>query len=275
MQMKCLMENTALSESYHKEHGLSLYMETVSHRILFDVGASHHFMENAEKMEVDLSRVDTVVVSHGHYDHGGGLTAFLKQNRQAKVWIHRDAFYPYHARKESGAITYVGLEPETVHNSALIQGGDHQVIDEELTLFAGVTGRRFFPESNRDLWMTREGKMVPDSFSHEQNLLITEQNRRVLIVGCAHNGILNILSHMESLGYEPPDVVVGGFHLYSLGRDESEPEETVRAIGETLKETGIQFYTCHCTGEKAYRELRDIMGEKMGRLQVGSHLPSV
>ena len=92
--MKCtvLVENTSLNEHYRCEHGLSLFIETAGQRILFDTGQSDLFAENAEKLGVDLSQVDFAVISHGHYDHGGGIQKFLDINHSAPVYIHEDAF---------------------------------------------------------------------------------------------------------------------------------------------------------------------------------------
>jgi len=87
MKIHVLMENSASSDDFAAEHGLSLLVETAGRHILFDTGASAAFADNAEKMGVDLSRVELAVLSHGHYDHGGGLTRFLEVNTQASVWV--------------------------------------------------------------------------------------------------------------------------------------------------------------------------------------------
>ena len=95
MIVKVLSENTSSSEKLGSEHGLSLYIETETHKILFDTGASGLFAENAEKMGVDLTRIDLAVISHGHYDHGGGLKTFLGINNRAKIYLHQMALEPH------------------------------------------------------------------------------------------------------------------------------------------------------------------------------------
>ena len=97
MILKVLTENTAVSDEFLYEHGLSFYIETEKHRILFDMGQSDAFIKNAETMGVDLSLVDIAVLSHGHYDHGGGLDAFLDENSCGKVYINKNAFKDYYA----------------------------------------------------------------------------------------------------------------------------------------------------------------------------------
>ena len=89
MKLTAFSENTSVSESLEREHGLSVYIETADHHILFDTGAGCIFKSNAEKLGVDLSKVDLLVISHGHYDHGGGLRTFLEVNSHAKIFLHK------------------------------------------------------------------------------------------------------------------------------------------------------------------------------------------
>lgn len=94
MRITCLIENTASDEKFIAEHGLSLYVETDKAKILFDMGQSDAFVSNADKLGINLSDVDLAILSHGHYDHGGGLRKFLDINKNAPVYINRYAFEP-------------------------------------------------------------------------------------------------------------------------------------------------------------------------------------
>lgn len=96
MQITVLAENTATDERFGKEHGLSLYIQTSCQNILFDMGQTELFLENARKLNIDLGEVDVAVLSHGHYDHGGGLSAFMEINGKAKVYVSRYAFEPHY-----------------------------------------------------------------------------------------------------------------------------------------------------------------------------------
>ena len=129
MIIRVLMENTAQSPDLIAEHGLSLYIETGEHRILFDMGQSGIFMRNAERRGIDLTKVEFAVISHGHYDHGGALEKFFSVNSTAKVYIQRGAFLP-HFRVMNGEWKYNGIDRAFAdHPQVVLLDGD-AVIDE-------------------------------------------------------------------------------------------------------------------------------------------------
>ena len=133
MRVTCLIENTTDRPDMHAEHGMSLYLETASHRILFDTGQTGAFADNAETLGIDLSQVDTVILSHGHYDHGGGLKRFFSLNRTSPVYISPHAFEPHY----HGPDRYIGLDPELrAYDRFIPVDGDRQ-LDGELTILTG------------------------------------------------------------------------------------------------------------------------------------------
>jgi 7,8-dihydropterin-6-yl-methyl-4-(beta-D-ribofuranosyl)aminobenzene 5'-phosphate synthase len=272
MIIKVLSENTAHFEAIGSEHGLSLYIETEAHKLLFDTGASSLFAENAVKMGVDLTKVDLVVISHGHYDHGGGLKTFLELNSQAKIYLHQKAFDPYFANRLDGTKAYIGIDQALFPNERFLFCGDHLVIDAELELFSGVLARRLVPTCNGDLLMKSDDAYVRDDLTHEQNLIIHENGKTLLIAGCAHNGIINIIDRFIEEKGCPPDYVIGGFHLYSNGTKQNEAPRIVDEIGQILLDTGARYYTCHCTGSASYERLKAVMGEHIDYLAAGDQL---
>lgn len=272
MIIKTLVENTAISEEFNSEHGLSLYIETKKHKLLFDLGQSDLFIENAKKMGIDLSEIDLVIISHGHYDHGGGLKAFLTVNSKAKIYLNNKVFDKHYANKPNGEKTFIGLDRELLPNDRFIFVGDHLDIDEELELFSNVKAKKLYPTGNKDLFMEEDGSLALDDFVHEQNLIIRENGKTLLIAGCAHNGIVNIIDHYSMLKNGLPDYVIGGFHLYNRSRDKSEDPAIVSQIGEYLKDTGSKYYTGHCTGIAPYKKLKEIIGDRVEYLATGSEL---
>ncbi|SCZ80066.1 MBL fold metallo-hydrolase [Acidaminobacter hydrogenoformans] len=272
MILKCLIENTSISDQFMTEHGLSLYVETGNHKLLFDTGASEKFAANAVRLEVDLSAVDLMVLSHGHYDHGGGLKKFLSLNESADIYLHKEAFKAHYAARSDGGNAYIGIDQSLSASPQLIFCDQFKKINDALTVFSDVKGDLFKPSGNDALFMMEDGALKIDDFNHEQNLVIEEAGKRVLIAGCAHRGIVNIMNHMEAIGLGAPDVVIGGFHLYARSTDKTEPEETVKALGEELLKRKAVYYTCHCTGIKAYQTLKVVMGDRIHYLSAGQVL---
>lgn len=272
MKIKTLVENETTSQQYGTEHGLSLYIETAKHKLLFDTGASDMFLENARRMEVNIADVDLVVISHGHYDHGGGLKSFLRENSQAKVYLHRQALQKRYARRPSGLTFDIGISEELKSNSRLVMVGDYLRIDEELELFAAVKGREFYSTANRALLVKDGDQLVEDSWEHEQNLIIDEAGKLLLVAGCAHNGIVNIIRRMMEIKGRPADHVMGGFHLFNPTSKQSEDPELIGSIAAILLETGSQYYTGHCTGLEPFRQLKGLMQDKIQYLATGSEV---
>ena len=247
MKITALVENQSSGEMKPK-HGLALYIETAHHKLLFDVGPDGTLVENAAKAGVDLAAVDTVILSHGHFDHGGGLKDFLTVNHTAKVYAHRDAFAA-HYNKVAFVKINIGLSPKLMtHPQMVLLDGDTQ-IDNELSLFTvSNTGKCHSPAN--DVLLEQGGK---DSFRHEQNLLIGGE-KPVLIMGCGHTGVVNIL---EKAG-QAPAVCVGGYHLFNPVTKKTVPTQLLAQIAaELARYPDTAFYTCHCTGPAAYAYLQN------------------
>ena len=272
MIIKTLVENTSISKEFNTEHGLSLYIETKNRKLLFDLGASGLFIENAKKLGVDLSAVDIVIVSHGHYDHGGGLKAFLDVNSKAKIYLNQKAFDRHYAVRPNGEKAYIGLDEGLSSNNRFIFVADYLCIDEELELFSNIKGKQFISLGNRDLLKELGNSFVQDDFIHEQNLIVKEDGKMVLVAGCAHSGIVNIIDQINQMKRKPADVVIGGFHLYNPAAKKNEDPELISQIGAYLKNTDSIYYTCHCTGIEPYQNLKAIMGKKIQYLAGGSQL---
>ena len=272
MKVKILLENTSANPNLKSAHGLSIYIETAKHKILFDVGPNNYFIENALALGIDLSTVDTVVISHGHIDHGGGLKSFLKLNASAKIYVQKNIFTKHYSNRGPDKISDIGLNAELESNEQIIFVKDYLKIDEELELFADVKNKYFMPSDNKDLLQQQGQEILADDFQHEQNLIINSNNKTVVVAGCAHKGILNIMDKAMTIIKAEPDYVIGGFHLYSNSRQICEDSAKIQQIALALNNLTTQFYTCHCTGIKPFEMLRAVMDEKIKYISTGTEL---
>ncbi len=255
MNITALVENTTKLDC-PVEHGLSLYIETEKHKILFDTGQGSLFSENATRFGIDLAKVDLCILSHGHYDHGGGLKEFTDINKEAPIYMNKNAFgLHYH-----GSERYIGLnrdwiEDEEFQRRVIYTDGGYK-IDEELEIFAPGAKSKI-DMGSAGLCVKDGGIFAPEDFRHEHYLMIEEGGKRVLISGCSHRGIINIMEWFK------PDVLVGGFHFMKHELDDELVE-----YATALAKFDTMYYTCHCTGVDQYNFIKPHI-ERMSYLSEG------
>lgn len=276
MRIINLIENTEGVKGCATAHGLSFYIETSKHRMLLDLGPSEETLNNAELLGVDFENVNTVVLSHGHYDHSGGIIPFSKKNDKALIYMQRSAPGEYYAddgNKSTGHIyTYIGIDSEIqkLPQIRLIDGDF--VIDDGIEVFTIKYRAHEIPFTNKRLLIRDGDTYIRDEFKHEHFLVVSEGGRSVLLSGCAHTGILNIVeAYVDKYG-QAPDVVISGFHLM-VKRDYREAEiNDIKAMAWELEKYPTRFFTCHCTGEAAYALMKDIMGDQLQYVHSGEEV---
>ena len=271
MRIVNLVENTAGPSGCEAEHGLSFYIETERHKLLVDCGQSGMFLRNAERLGIDLSEVDTVVLSHGHYDHAGGIPVFAALNPQAKIYASAAAGGEFYST--TGGAHYIGIDKQILDLSGFIPVEGDLRIDEELFLFSGITGNKFPAKGNQNLKELVDGAFEQDCFAHEQCLVVTEGERHILLSDCAHHGILNILDRYRELFDRDPALVLSGFHMVQSDGYSEDDLRRIRATAEELLWTDTVYYTGHCTGAEACAVMKEIMGERLQLLYSGMTFP--
>jgi 7,8-dihydropterin-6-yl-methyl-4-(beta-D-ribofuranosyl)aminobenzene 5'-phosphate synthase len=273
MKIVVLFENLTLSKDYKHGHGLSLYIETAKHKVLFDTGANGVFAENAAKLGIELADVDIAVISHGHYDHGGGLETFLRINRRAKVYLGKGAFGKHTVKALGFFPTDIGLKRKLADHDRFIFVDGRMDIDSELTVFNRVHGQELIPRGNHRLLMANAmGKLAPDDFEHEISLLVHEGEKTSLLCGCAHKGILNILTRAKEITPGRLSTVAGGFHLMGMKEGKAGDHAFLDAFALSLSKADVdQFLTCHCTGEDKYLFFQKRL-DNLGILKTGTIL---
>lgn len=271
MKIINLIEDTRGAQGLCFEHGLSFYVETENHRLLLDTGASGDFVLNAEKLGVDLTRVDTLVLSHGHYDHTGGVMRFVEINPTAKIHLHKNAggeyFNDYNSQRK-----YIGIDKNILSLPQLVLTEGNIKIDDELFLFSDIDCVTPIPSGNAILKKELNGKLVQDDFAHEQYLAVTSDGKTALLSGCAHRGILNILSGYKKLFGAYPDYVVSGFHMMKKTPYDEADKALAQKTAKALKETGAKFFSGHCTGDEAMEILLDVLGESLAVMHSGDRI---
>ena len=251
MKVTVLIENTTPRSDLVAEHGLSLYIETAAHTILFDTGQTGAFADNAAKLGVDLQKVDFCVLSHGHYDHGGGLARFLEVNDHAPVYLGQDGFEPHFS---SGR--FIGLDAALEGNPRLIPVPDRLALADGIPLLSCNELARPFPFDVFGQSVRRNHADFPEDYRHEQYLLLEEGGKTFCFSGCSHKGVRNILHWLR------PDVFFGGFHFIKLdpaGRELSEAARHLAAFP-------TRYYTGHCTGQSQFGVLQQALGDRLADL---------
>jgi 7,8-dihydropterin-6-yl-methyl-4-(beta-D-ribofuranosyl)aminobenzene 5'-phosphate synthase len=257
MKIYILVEDNKKNNGFISEHGLSLYFEHGGKRILFDTGASDSFVYNATLLGIDLNKVDICVISHAHDDHIGGLEAFLGINNHAKVYLKSAVRGDYYA-KRIGGNERSGLDPAFFDKyEDRLHFFDGRVDLTDGVSAASIKKFRRLPLYTSLMLKKKDGEFIADNLEHELYVAINTKGGTVVLTGCAHHGVLNILmSANEEFG--PIAGVVGGFHLSGSGKRgfKKEPESEIYAIAKYLDNNKIKkVYTGHCTGQKPLEKL--------------------
>ena len=270
-----MIENTEGHVGCAYAHGLSFYVETKKHKLLVDLGPSEETLRNAEVLGIDLTKVDTVILSHGHYDHSGGILPFSKINDHAAIYMQEsatDAYFADDGRNAQERFRYIGIDREIAKLPQVQFLCGDAVIDEELELFTIKQRSHDLPFTNQRLLVQKEDGYQKDDFRHEHFLVIREEGKTVLTSGCAHNGILSIMDAFVEKYGKAPDLVVSGFHLMKKTDYRDEEIKEIEDIARELKNYQTKFVTCHCTGEVAYEVMKGILKDQLNYVHSGEEV---
>jgi len=275
MRIVNLIENTEGNPDCVSAHGLSFYVETKKHKLLLDLGPSEDTLRNAAALGIKLSAVDTMILSHGHYDHSGGIIPFTKINNKAAIYMQAaatDAYFADDGMDAPERYRYIGIDPDIEKLPQLRFISGDTVIDDELELFTIQKRSHELPFTNKRLLVRKGNEYIRDDFRHEHYLVIRQDGKSVLMSGCAHNGILSILdAYMEKYG-KAPDAVISGFHLMKKTSYREEEIREIEDIARELNRYPTKFFTCHCTGLDAFDIMKTIMGERLSYVHSGEEI---
>ena len=260
VKITTLSENTA-NIGFLGEWGLSMLVEAGGLKVLFDVGAGLSAVHNAQILGVDLSTVDCIVLSHGHYDHTGGLREVLRRTGPKRVIGHPDIWQHKYARRPGEKERYVGIP--FVREGLESLGASFTLSKEPVKLSDSVmtTGEisltTDYEDIDPDLYFKENGEERTDTFTDDLAVIVDTEFGLVVILGCAHRGIVNTLRHAQNLtGKERVYAAIGGTHLFRAS------EERLASTTAALSEMGVQrLGVSHCTGFAASAYLAREFGD--------------
>ncbi|HOK88135.1 MAG TPA: MBL fold metallo-hydrolase [Fervidobacterium sp.] len=263
MRVQVLIENVVYSRNLVAEHGLSLLVQRTgmndmqNDKLLIDTGQSGGFLRNAKSMGIEIRQIGKAVLSHGHYDHTGGVRALLEENKNVQVYARKGILDKKYAIRRNGEVEEIGFDSGVYDvykdNFILIEGdteiedGIFVITDTDMIYDNEFTTKGFLVEKG--------GEMIKDSFSDEVFVVVKEKDGINVITGCSHTGILNILETAgRRFAGSKIKSVVGGFHLRGM------PEAEILELAQKMKEFEIgRICTCHCTGINEYAVLKSVL----------------
>ena len=275
LRLIIVVENSASldNSSLWAQHGLSIFLElnfgSESMKLLWDTGASSEVMlHNADALDLDLCHLDLICLSHGHYDHTGGMMGVLQRvNGRICILAHPDIFAP--KLKERPTLKFIG--PPFTRTQAEAAGAIMLDCQGPAAVAPGVMTTGEVPrietfEKVEGFWTVKDGQYCPDEITDDQALAINLPGKGLAVItGCAHAGIINTIRHAQKItGVEELHAVIGGFHL--MGADEKRIDATAKAL-QKLDPAIVR--PGHCTGQKAVCRLQEALGERCRPLAAG------
>lgn len=273
LRITALSENTAKMGDYLAEWGLSILIETDSDKILLDTGTSISAIHNAETLGINFKEIDKIVLSHGHYDHTGGLREILhRMKKEVEIIAHPDVWQAKYHRRKDDTERYIGIpfqreELESLGARFHLTKQPIEIADNILTT-GEVPMITEYETIDPGLYIKQNSEFIPDPVMDDQAIVIKTEQGLVIVLGCAHRGMINTIYHAREItGVKEIQAVIGGSHL--VGTSEERLWQSIAA----LREMGVQkLGLCHCTDIPVISILAQEFGEGFLFIKSGTQL---
>ncbi len=273
MKISILADNRTKKRGFVAEHGLSIFIEHEDVNILFDTGQTDVYCRNAEQMDVDLNKTDCIVLSHGHYDHCGGLVHFPTAGRFPKVYAHEAAFAKKYAiNPDAKSFSEIGIpwSPDDYSNikSNLVLTKKDTPITPNIVLCGEIPAAAAFEGMPEDFYTGDKADKCVDTLKDEQMLIFDTDKGLVIFLGCSHPGVVNCLIHaLKQFPGKKIDTLAAGMHL-----DNASPIRLQMTIQRMLDLDLKKVVPLHCTGILAISEMKRYFGSRCFPLCAGDSM---
>lgn len=267
-----IVDNMSETSELKSEHGLSIWVEADGRKILFDTGQSDILIHNAEQLGIDLATADALVLSHGHYDHTGGVEPVIARNTSIAIYCNSGVFIPRYSRQSDGRMKPIGITRKSSKALQKVSDNIHWV-DKPLMLAddIGITGPiprvTDCEDTGGNFFYDLEGTK-PDPVSDDLAVWLQTSKGLCVLTGCCHSGLVNTIEYISLLTAQTPvHSVIGGFHLLNAS------SERMENTCDYLHDWNVKrIVSCHCTGEKAVEYLRSQFNDRVQIGRVGSNV---
>lgn len=272
VSMSVLMEDTSNEARFTPEHGLGVWVEAGPHAFLFDTGKTAHLIEHARLLNIPLEKAERVVISHGHYDHTGGIPALLALNPAVTFHMRAGALIPRFHRNEDGSSRPVGVPDPAIqalysHKDRVMMNGDPLELYPGVVLSGSIPRITDWEDTGGPFFLDAQGTQA-DPLADDQAVFLRLPQGLIILMGCCHAGLANTLAHAATLYPGVPLLaMVGGFHLLNASAERL--QKTLDLLGHY---PNTHFYPGHCTGSLAFQRLADLLGARYHRLTTGMRL---